>query len=55
MRPGQMFTVSDWWSLAYPQREAWVVVDQKTEVGFWSGARAAIGDVAPSMFFEVIT
>jgi hypothetical protein len=59
MKPGTMFVVP-WMAdssmpLVWPENEVWVVVDKLTEVGLWSGARAAIGDRAPSWSFEVVS
>lgn len=55
MKPGEMFVCRLWlvdW--VWPRTEVWVVVDSKTEVGFWSGAVTCFGDVAPGLGFEML-
>lgn len=56
MRPGQVFGV--WDSDRSPWvdgfRDAMIVVDAKTEIGFWTGAVGHFGDIAPGSCFEVL-
>lgn len=48
LKPGEMFVVPNApWTQAYWQ-DVWVVLDAKSEVGFWRGAQAVHGDVCPS-------
>lgn len=58
MKPGTIFgLVSASWLAAHQagRAEAYIVIDAKTEIGFWTGAKTRIGDVAPSLHFEVLT
>lgn len=56
MKRGTIFgLVAESWLASCGQPEAYVVIDAKTEVGFWSGARTCVGEVAPSLWFEVLT
>ena len=50
LRPGQVFGVA-----LYGRREALIVVDGKTEVGFWDGGLYNIGDIKPSEPVEVLS
>jgi len=56
MKPGQIFGVAERrFSDGYRRyRGAYVVVDAKTEIEFWTGAQAASGDVEPSTEVEVL-
>lgn len=58
MPVGEMFVcerpIGVSYPLAWPWPEVWVVLDAHTEIGFWSGAKTRIGEVAPSLRFEVI-
>jgi hypothetical protein len=52
MRPGQVFGFIDsWWP---HRRDAMVVLDERTEVSFWTGTQYRWGDIGPSLSFEVL-
>ncbi len=55
MKPGTIFglVAASW--LAAGHNEAYVVIDEKYEVGFWTGRVTKYGDVVPSLMFEVLT
>lgn len=56
MKPGTIFGIVGASWLAYCGRsEAYIVLDKKTEIGFWTGARTCVGEVAPALWFEVLT
>jgi hypothetical protein len=55
LRPGQMFvptriSIGTRWLFD----DVYVVLDAKTEIGFWSGALAKLGDVAPGALVQVM-
>jgi hypothetical protein len=57
LKPGQIFALRElllavWW--LWP-KEALVVIDDKFEVGFWTGAKYCIGDVASAFEVEVLS
>lgn len=53
MKPGQVFGFTDpWWP---HRRDAMVVIDASTELGFWTGERHCWGAVAPALSFEVLS
>lgn len=58
LHPGQVFSVP-WspnrWAPGQGAGDIFVVVDAKTEVGFWFGHEYRIGDMAPSMIIEVVS
>lgn len=56
MKPGTIFGITGASWLAYCGRsEAYIVLDKKTEIGFWTGAKTRVGEVAPSLYFEVLS
>lgn len=57
MKPGTIFGLPELWmyGLRSTPPEAYVVVDEMHEVGFWRGGVTAWGHIAPSEHFEVIS
>lgn len=53
MRPGQMFVVRC--PEVFHEHDVMVVLDSKTEIGFWRGEIWAWGDAAPAVEFEVVS
>ena len=51
LKPGDMFAVESYpglyQRLLYP--DVYVVIDEKREVGFWSGAQSVLGDIGPAI------
>lgn len=58
MRPGTVFGIDgrSWLADRFDgATDAYVVIDDKTEIRFWTGGKSILGDVAPSMYFEVLS
>lgn len=55
LRAGEMFVIPSpvwhFWTVG----EVWIVIDAKTEIGFWRGAKAMHGDVMPSTEVLVVS
>jgi hypothetical protein len=54
LEPGQIFRVYPPAPYGRWPTEPLVVLDRIFEVGFWTGARYALGDVAPAARVEVL-
>lgn len=54
LRPGEMFGVRALGYLDVLMPGLYVVVDRQTEIEFWTGARACLGDIMPGRLVEAL-
>lgn len=56
LKPGEMFAVEcGAYGRGYRCDDVMVVLDDKTEVGFWRGGKSVYGDIAPSVLVLVVS